>query len=204
MMKSNLGNVKGFTLIEVISVVIVLGILAFFAFWAIGHFIAKFDEIEKYSSLQEQAYIAVNQMKRGVVVGQNGNYEFYGIAGSAEVQLGYTSPGNPIPSNEITCFMGSDTGVPTNDRVKFYFDDNVVKYQYYYGTQVKTGVLFPKVADEGIEVTKLEFKYLHKNSNETINSKAFVYLTLEAKIETENKKTPPRTVTYKTGISIGG
>jgi hypothetical protein len=100
--------------------------------------------------------------------------------------------------------MGSETGVANNNHVKFYLEDGVIKYEALHGIQYLRGDLFPRIEDDGITVTKLEFEYSPKNSIETVNSNVLVYVIMEAEIEMENSKSPTRTITYKTSVNVGG
>lgn len=196
----NLRNDKGFSLIELISALVLVAILFIMASWGVYAFIVKYQQLVRYADLQEEAVAAIETIKHGGPMGDSFNTIFLGVASADSLQLlnySYEHGGY----RTIKCYSSKNETAHLNDYVEFYWDPitGKIKYNSLYGTSFTNAEqIFPQDAnDERIKANKLIFNFYHSNKIVTVDFEAEVRIN-EAEEEEDIEK---RKVNFKTKIS---
>lgn len=196
---------RGFTLLEVISAILLSTLLIGMAAVAIFTFYTKFNELSLYSRLQQDAFHAVENMKYGypVELGHQ-EYYFYGIANARSVTLPETG-GELGTSHAIRINPGVDEDLAAdgyNPWVQYYFD----RYERRImvrglvgprppGRSIDTQ-LFPPRGSDHLEVMDLSFTTLTGIENIRV-----VELSMTARVVISDDRA--RYVTYRTRVALG-
>jgi prepilin-type N-terminal cleavage/methylation domain-containing protein len=190
---------KGFSLVELTSVITVVALLTAVAAYGISIFFYKFKVLTYYTDLQQDAMDVLMEMKNGVPVAQDNSSVLLGIASSTAMTFpaGVSMYGS---SDEVTCTPTSvaEGGNHSNDYIRFYWDKlgGTFKAKYQYGGVSPSGgvVLFPISHKDITRVTDLEFNFLENSS------KSVLHVIFEAEIQVTTKEV--RRVHYETYMRI--
>jgi prepilin-type N-terminal cleavage/methylation domain-containing protein len=151
----------GFTITELMVVIALSGFLMAVAATGFSTFFAKFDELNKISELQRDAFNCMQQIKNGIPMGTGTNLKFSGVATADSVQ--FVSSTSALPtSKEIKLFPPIADVEHTFDFVDIKFDDNgYVRATYKNGSIQPPAPLYlfpkPSRAKYRTYVTKLRF-----------------------------------------------
>ncbi|MDZ4121992.1 MAG: type II secretion system protein [Candidatus Cloacimonadaceae bacterium] len=188
-----LGSESGFTLVETISVMLIMGFLLASAAVGLSVFIGKFREITRWVELQDEAFQALQTIKLGIDVGDAMNQAYFGVSGARFLELqssGYTG------GRKLICRMPSEDAGHANDRVEFFYDGTVIKAYVVWGPTSSTRVIFPNVKlQEHIKIEK--FNIVEKNLGGELKA---VTVELSARVQTSKDRT--RRVDYSTVMAI--
>jgi prepilin-type N-terminal cleavage/methylation domain-containing protein len=193
-MKSS-SNARGFSMVELISVMAVVALLTAVAAYGISIFFYKFKALTAYADLQQDAMEVLMQMKNGVPIGSSSNAMLLGVASSTTITFPPGISENGI-SHDITCTSPniSEGSGHTNDYVRFYWDqyDGTINLRYQYGLESPSNpiVIFPTNHKDAVRVTNLTFTYMPGTARNVIR------VILEAEIRITKKEV--RRVHYET------
>jgi prepilin-type N-terminal cleavage/methylation domain-containing protein len=168
-MKKQILNEKGFTLIEVISVVTISTLLILISAVGLSVYFAKYKELNTWVELQKDALACINTIKTGVSVGDPVNGEFYGVANAKRLEI-MGGIFNADSGSGITCYPPIADVSQNIDRAQFYFDGRAIRVNYVYkGVALAAPkYLFPEEgALDRIEITNFKVTRLNQ-SIETI------------------------------------
>ncbi|MDD3051880.1 MAG: type II secretion system protein [Candidatus Cloacimonetes bacterium] len=196
-------SVKGFTLVEIVSALVLVTIVFTVAAVSIYAFFYKFKELLLVSEFSEEIYEVVEGIKYGIKLPtQNDEFEFLGLASSVEFEL--SSPtGDLSYYRRIKCKSLALDVMSVNDYVSFYFDpySKTVKYDYLRGfLSGRYITLFPsKKFEDIVKVNKFGFQYVR-----TDKSKKTVSLVIDAVLELNKDPQYPksRRIQFNTIISL--
>lgn len=193
--KKLLRSRSGFTLVEVLTVTLIMGFLLASAMVGFSVFAAKFKEISRWIELQKDAFETLQTIKNGVSIGYGQSQLFYGVVNSNKLELRASGFGGG--SDRLVCYPGVDSESHANDKIEFYFDGRAIKYQYVYGpTSSPTVDLFPsRKQREYIQVQS--FKIRQYNNGPEVKA---IKLELSARINTSKNRY--RYVNYSTIMAI--
>ncbi len=205
MTKKLLSNQQGFTLVEVISVLVISTLLILVAAVGLSVFFGKYQELNSYVELQKDSMEFLNYLKNGFNVGTGNGIQFNGIANAMAMEItGRTEDAGKGNGIKITPPRREEF---PNDFIHFYLYEGVIRANYMNnGVQVNTpAYIFPKRALR--EKVKIEsFKIGDANAYNAIfpykpkEKLCVVDVELKAKIII-NKKTIRR-VHYKTVMAM--
>ncbi len=146
MIRQLLGNEKGFTLIEIISVLVISSLLILVAAVGLSVFFGKYQELNAYIELQKDAAEFFNFLQYGYNVGSGNNIQFNGIASARALEItGLTDEGGKGNGIKITPPLKEEYPY---DFIQFYLQDKAIRANYMYnGVQVNAPIwVFPKKA----------------------------------------------------------
>lgn len=167
-MKRLIKTNSGFTLVELIAVMVISTLLIVIAGVGLSVFFAKYQELNAYVELQKDAVEFLNILKNGYNVGHGNSIQFNGVASARKLEItGRTNEngkGNGIKITPPTTEMYARI-----DMVHFYLYEGVIRVNYInQGIQVNTpAYIFPKRAERD-RVTIEDFKVSDANVNEDI------------------------------------
>lgn len=199
----------GFSIIELMAVLMISTVIFLGATIAVSTFLLKFQELQRISVLNREAFNCLQVIKHGVTVEIGGKTQFMGVTNANEAELS----GNFIDGGGRTALIlkppVSHSDYSSHDEIKIYTSDGYVRYdQYVFGAEhtiSRERYIFPKLVSSKnriMEVTKLTFR----NINPTANTLKVVKVELEARIEisrAEKGKRNYHTVRYETLMAIG-
>ena len=147
MMRKLLTNQKGFTAVELISVLTISTLLILISAVGLSVFFAKYRELNIWVELQKDALHCINTIKTGVAVGDQQNTQFYGVANARNLELIGAVFGGTTGTGVICTPPISDASQAI-DKAQYYFDGRAVRVNYVYrGVQVASPLyLFPEEA----------------------------------------------------------
>lgn len=196
---------NGFTLIEVISVLLISSMLIVIAGVGLSVFFSKYQEINAYVQLQAEAMEFLNYLKYGYAVGSGNFTQFNGIASARALEITGRSD-EAGKGNGIRITPPAREEFP-NDFMHFYLHEGVVRANYMYnGVQVNYPLyIFPKRAEQD-RITIEEFKIGDANENNALfqykidEPLCIVNVELRAKVKTAKDRY--KTVHFKTTMAM--
>jgi len=195
---------KGFTLIEMLVVLVISTLLIVISAIGLSVFFRKYQELNAFIELQKDAIEFLNYFKNGYYVGSGSTLQFNGVASATELKI------------EGSSFDQAGSGIMIipplsdkhpNDFIRYYLQGGVIRVDYKHNSIGATsiGYMFPKRNQmDRIKVTK--FKISDANANNAIflykrNEKLCVInVELEAQIKIGDNNY--RTVSYKTVMAM--
>lgn len=199
---------NGFTMIELVAVLTLTAVVFIGASIAISTFLLKFQELQRISVLNREAFNCMQVIKHGINVEVGTQTQFMGVINADEVELG----GNYVEGGRTSLFIKPPEGhseYSVNDEIKIFLSDGYVRYDsYVYGSpnsSSKENYIFPKRTKSKnrlMEVTSLIFR----NGNPLAENVKIVKVELEARVEISRNKNNNRnyhTVRYETFMAIG-
>jgi len=167
----------GFTITELLVVIIITGGLFAIAAAGFSTFFVKFEELSKTIELQRDAFNCLQTIKSGIKIGSGANLRFSGIATADSVQFVGL---NASTSSRIILYPPTTDITHSNDYIQIYLEGEAVRYKYLDGSfQPPPGFIFPLQSRSKTFVTKLQFS--KTNSSDAIIK--VVTVLLEAKAE---------------------
>lgn len=205
MTKKLLSNQQGFTLIEVISVLVISTLLILVAAVGLSVFFGKYQELNAYVELQKDAVEFLNYLKNGYNVGSGSSIQFNGITNATAMEItGRTEDAGK--GNGIKLTPPRREEFP-NDFIHFYLYEGVIRANYMYnGVQVNTpAYIFPKRAMR--DKVKIEsFKIGDANAYNAIfpykPTEKLCVVTVELKAKVIINKNTTRRVNFKTVMAM--
>lgn len=196
----------GFTLTELMAVIVISGFLMAVAATGFSTFFAKFDEMNAAMELQRDAFNCLQAIKNGIPIGSGANLQFQGIATADSVVFSGTSSLVSNSANSITLYPPLTDQAHINDYVRIFYDPRgFVRAQYAYGNQTTPAplYLFPQNTKKNkTTVTKLLFTKFNNDGPVT----KVVQVDLEAKVfirrDKVNKKDIYEYVSYSTKMAL--
>ncbi|MBP7309791.1 MAG: prepilin-type N-terminal cleavage/methylation domain-containing protein [Candidatus Cloacimonetes bacterium] len=193
-MKRIIKNDRGFTLIEMIVVMVISTLLIVAAGVGLSVFFSKYQELNAYVELQKDAVEFLNFMKNGYNVGSGSYIQFNGIANARRLEI----TGRSDQSGKGTGIRITPPALEeyvNSDFMHFYLNDGVIRANYVYnGVQVNTpAYIFPKRAERE-RVTIEYFRVSDANVNNSIyvaridEPLCVVKVELKAKVLTSKKR----------------
>ncbi|MDY0151285.1 MAG: type II secretion system protein [Candidatus Cloacimonas sp.] len=194
--KPGLLNQKGFTLIEIISVLVISTLLITIAGVGLSVFFGRYQELNAYVELQKDAMEFLNYLKNGYNVGSGAYIQFNGIASARALEITGRTEDAGV-GNGIRITPPAREEFP-NDFMHIYLAEGVIKANYMYnGVQVNTPIyMFPKRALRN-KVKIESFKIGDANANNAIfrykpnEGLCVVNVQLKARVETSDNKYIP-------------
>ncbi len=188
----------GFTLIEIIAALAITGLLFGAATTAFSAFFSKYEELNKVSDLETQAYDCLQKgIKYGLINDRDPhNIVWSGVANADSVAF---LNGSAAGSTGIILTSQAQSVEHANDYVKFWFDGRAVRGTYLFGSSQPSSpiYIFPKPSrNNKITVTNLRFSKVN-TSTPTIK---VLRVDLSAKVEI--RKNIFRYVNYSTKMAI--
>lgn len=147
----------GFTITEIVAVIAISGFLMAVAATGFAAFFSKFDEMNKRTELQRDAFNCLQTIKNGIPIGSGATMKFQGIATADSVIFKGVS-GNI--SSHIVLYPPPSDIYHQNDFIEIYQDGKYVRATYLDGNIQPPAplYLFPKPGRGNVmEVTKLVF-----------------------------------------------
>jgi prepilin-type N-terminal cleavage/methylation domain-containing protein len=202
---SIVGNQKGFTLTELLSVVVISTLLIVIAGVGLSVFFAKYQEINAFVDLQKDSIEFLNYLKNGYNVGTGNLLQFNGVASAKGLEI-----------TGRTYDLGVGTGlriIPPfreeypYDFIHFYLREGAIRVNYMYnGVQVNYPLyLFPKRSE--LDRIKIEsFKVSDANAYNAIFvnkvNEPLCVVNIELKASVKTAKNKYRYVSYKTTMAM--
>jgi len=198
-------NQRGFSLIELISVVLISSMLIVVAGVGLSVFFAKYQEINAFVELQKDAMEFLNYLKNGYNVGSGAYIQFNGVASAKALEItGRSEEAGKGTGLKITPPFKEEF---PNDFIHYYLSNGVIRANYMYnGVQVNQPIfLFPKRGEIG-RVTIQSFKVSDANAyNEVYVSmlnEPLCVVNVELKARVQTAKNKYRNVHYKTTMAM--
>lgn len=199
----------GYSIVELMAVVVLSSLVFIGAYIAISTFFLKFQQIQRISVLNREAYECMQILKNGVTVNVNNDMHFMGIANcdSATLQGNYVGSGGRSeirlkPPSFHSLNSGADYIEISLNKGYVVYDKNIYSSTY---TQTRDQYIFPKLKNNKnrlIEVTNLVFSNADPESLEL----KIIRVELEARIEISRDKNDNPVwyyVNYETLMAIG-
>lgn len=205
-MKRMLFSEKGFTLIEVIVVIVITSLLILSAAVGLSVFFGKYQEINAYIALQKDAMDFLNTMKNGYKVGSGAYMQFNGVASARKLFItGRTNESGK--GNGLKIIPPARAEFVNSDYIHYYLADGVIRADYVFnGVQVNTpAYIFPKRAERD-RITIENFKISDANTGNAIyvpklnEPLCIVKVELKAKVKTSKNKY--RYVDFSTNMAM--
>lgn len=187
----------GFTITEIMVVIVISGFLMAVAATGFSAFFSKFDEMNKRTELQRDAFNCMQMIKNGIPIGSGANLKFQGIATADSVIFQGVSG---YASSDITLYPPASDITHQNDFIRIYWDGKYVRATYLDGSIQPPAplYLFPKPSRGNVtKVTKLRFS---KGTPVGIPPKV-ILVELEAEVELR-KDVEPFKVSYSTRMAL--
>jgi prepilin-type N-terminal cleavage/methylation domain-containing protein len=173
----------GFTITEIIVVIALSGFLMAVAATGFSTFFAKFNELNKITELQRDAFNCVQKIKNGIPIGTGSAMKFSGVATADSVRfVGINSI--PPTSQNIILYPPKTSVEHAGDFVRIYYDGTYVRATYLNGTMQPAAplYLFPTPGRNNVtKVTNLRFT----QANDSRESTKVISVLLEASYETK-------------------
>lgn len=186
----------GFTITEIMVVIVISGFLMAAAATGFSAFFAKFNELTQTMELQRDAFNCMQTIKNGIPIGSGTNLKFQGIATAERATfVGYSNQ----TSSNILLYPPPSDYTHQNDFVRIYQDGIYVRATYLNGTIQPPAplYLFPKpIRGNTMEVTKLRFTQANMDGNEP----KVVLVELDARVKL--RKDVYKSVSYKTRMAL--
>jgi prepilin-type N-terminal cleavage/methylation domain-containing protein len=186
---------SGFTITELMVVIVLSGFLMAAAATGFSAFFAKFNDMSKTMELQRDAFNCMQSIKSGVPIGRGAAMKFQGIATADSVIFLGTSG---TTSNNIVLYPPKSDIYHQADFLRIFYDGTYVRATYLDGSiQPPSPIyLFPqKVRNQEVKVTKL--KFTKANTGEVAK---VVLVELEARVKL--RKDVYKTVSYSTLMAL--
>ena len=149
-----LKNNRGFTLIEMISVMALATVLIFVSGMVISVYFRRYKELNDYIDLQTEAMKCLDTIRNGYALGDGD--QFYGVVNSTKLEL----TGSAQTWNQATgikAYPPTGSLIQGNDFIHFYLDRGVIKVRYAYNGMQSSSAkdLFPiRSQQDKMQVTK--------------------------------------------------
>lgn len=175
-----LKNERGFTIVELISVLAISTILILISAVGLNAFFVKNRELNTWVSIQKDALNCLNTMKVGIPVGGQNETSFYGVVNAEELELLGAASAND-PAEGVICHQAKASTIQASDRSQFYFDGQAVRVNYVYkGYSPPTPqYLFPERGQLD-EYEVLQFGIWQANPGEEVE---LIRVVLEARVK---------------------
>ncbi|MCB5245233.1 MAG: prepilin-type N-terminal cleavage/methylation domain-containing protein [Candidatus Cloacimonadaceae bacterium] len=176
---SILAQQSGFTLIELIVVMVISVLLLLISGLGIGTFFRTYKELTAWTKLQQDALNCLNLIKNGVPVGPGSQMEYIGVTNAVTMELTNTTT-NVSTGLKIT--PPSSYDIYKNDYAHFYLYDGAVRCTYiYHGVQAASPLyIFPAKEDlDDIIIDKFKFTKVNPEQNVYV-----VQVELDARVKT--------------------
>ena len=200
------GNYKGFTLIEMIVVMVISTLLILSAGVGLSVFFGKYQEINAYVELQKSAVEFLNYLKNGYYVGSGNFAQFNGVANARALQIiGYSGQSGKGTGIYITPPALQEFA--TADYIKFFLREGVIRADYMHnGVQVNTpAYVFPKRE----EMNKIKIESFLVSDANAFNSiyipredEPLCIIKVELKARVEVRKNKYRYVEFSTLMAM--
>lgn len=187
----------GFTITEIMVVIVISGFLMAVAATGFAAFFSKFDEMNKRTELQRDAFNCMQKIKNGIPIGSGANLKFQGIATADSVVFQGVSG---FASSSIILYPPASDIYHQNDFIRIWWDGRYVRATYLDGSIQPPAplYLFPKPSRGNVtKVTKLRFS---KGTPVGVPAKV-ILVELEAEVELR-KDAPPQKVSYSTRMAL--
>jgi len=185
----------GFTITEVMAVIAISGFLMAVAATGFSAFFSKFDDMNKRTELQRDAFNCMQAIKNGIPIGSGTNLKFQGIA-TADSVVFYGLSGQA--SSNIILYPPASDYTHQNDFVRIYYDGKYVRATYLNGSIQPPSplYLFPKPTRGNVmEVTKLRFSKVNPGGVAKV-----ILVELEARVKL--RKDVYQKVSYSTKMAL--
>jgi prepilin-type N-terminal cleavage/methylation domain-containing protein len=196
-MMKRLFNQAGFTITELMVVIVISGFLMAVAAVGFSTFFAKFEELNQVSELQKGAFDCLMQIQGGIPMGQGQSFKKAGVNNMKTVTF-VGSSAFATSSTSIILSPNFSSPEHINDYIRIFHDGKYVRATYLDGSLQPSAplYLFPKPSrNNKIEVTKLMFS---KANNSEIAK--VVKVELEARLKLGNNKY--RYIKYTTRMAV--
>lgn len=207
---------SGFTIIELVAVLVLSTVVMAGTYITISTFLLKFQQLQRISILNREAFECMQVLKHGITVEVANSTHFMGIVNADEAELSgnYSSGGR----SEIVLKPPSFHSLYSdNDYINIFLKDGYIGYKknVYNSayTPVKEQYIFPKNGNSRnqlIEVTNLIFSnadpYPDINPDTGESELKIIKVLLEARIEIsrdKNNNSVWHNVNYETYMAIG-
>lgn len=196
-MMKRLFNQAGFTITELMVVIVISGFLMAVAAVGFSTFFAKFEELNQVSELQKGAFDCLVQIQGGIPMGQGMNFKKAGVNNMMSVTFVGSSA---FATSSTSIILNPELSSPEhiNDYIRIFLDGKYVRATYLDGSLQPSApiYLFPKPSrNNKIEVTKLMFS---KANNSDIAK--VIKVELEARLKIGDKKY--RYIKYTTRMAL--
>lgn len=190
-MSNRLKSQAGFTITELMVVIVISGFLMAVAAVGFSTFFAKFAEMNQVSDLQQGAFQCLMRIKGGIFIpskldlsASSADWKKSGVNTNKSV----TFVGSSTTSSSSTIILNPELSSPEHagDYVKFFYDGKYVRATYLDGTLQPSSplYLYPRnTRSNKIEVTKLLFS----KANDGDITKV-LKVELEARLKLGDKK----------------
>lgn len=189
----------GFTITELMVVIVISGFLMAVAATGFSAFFSKFNEMNKTMELQRDAFNCLQTIKNGIPIGSGSGLRFQGIATSDSVVFEGT---NSSSGSSIRLFPPITDYTHQNDFIRIFLSGSYVRATYLYGTIQPPAplYLFPKnTRGNTMEVTKLSFKKVNQGSLAKVLE---VQLSARVPLRKDKNKIIYKTVNYATRMTL--
>lgn len=196
---------NGFTLIEVISVLLISSMLIVIAGVGLSVFFSKYQEINAYVELQAEAMEFINYLKYGYSVGSGSYTQFNGVASARAMEITGRSD-EAGKGNGLKITPPSREEFP-HDFIHFYLHEGVIRADYMYnGVQVNYPLyIFPKRAEQDRIIIE-QFKIGDANENNALFpyklDEPLCVVSVELKASVKTAKDRYRTVHFNTTMAM--
>lgn len=197
---------SGFTLVEVLSVTLIMGFLIASAAIGFSVFFSKFRELSRWAELQSEAFESLQQIKNGILVGSGENTRFLGVSSANRLELVASGIGGIQGGYKLICYhpaqlnlIQGQIDVTLEDRVEFWYDRRAIRAttRIYGMPSSNAAYLFPpQEKTDYMEVTKFII-----SAGEIVGGEVkSVKIELSARVETGKKRY--RYVNYSTIMAL--
>lgn len=206
----------GFTIIELVAVLVLSTVVMAGSYLTISTFLLKFQQLQRISSLNREAFECMQILKHGITVDVANTTHFMGIANADEANLSgnYSNGGRSEISLKPPSFHSLYS---ENDYINIFAKDGYVGYKknVYNSayTPNKEQYIFPRNGNSRnqlMEVTKLVFNNADPvpdiNPDSGMPELKIIKVLLEARVEIsrdDNNDPVWHNVSYETYMAIG-
>jgi len=200
-------NNNGFTLIEVMSALVLSTLIFGMAAVGIYSFIYKYNELSQIAEFSETAYNCLESIKYGYSIeGQSNISQFYGVTSADSLVFlmnDYESANNYKGIKIKPPYNGVSTHL--YDWFRYYLRDGSIKVDYLYGVVSEQRIqLFPNESTDNIKVTDFSIRSINNPRHDPNIGHKVISVELKAEIDLSLKgdeDSRVRKIVYKTIIA---